>query len=68
MIIDADDFHIWVRPSAPCPTCVCCSRALCERAIERNSACHLEGGGSAYDLSKCPCWRESARARLNLAP
>jgi hypothetical protein len=55
------DHHSWAIPaSEPCPDCECCSRRLCERAREKNSACHWEATGSDFDLSKCPCWRTVA--------
>lgn len=62
---DAGDYHHWERPaSPPCPDCVCCSAALCARAIERDTACHLEGSSPDYDLSRCPCWRQANADRL----
>lgn len=60
-----DDFHTWARPaSEPCPDCDCCSKRLCQLAIERDAAgemdgaCHMLSDASAdFDLSECPCWR-----------
>lgn len=55
---NAGDYHSWVRPeSPPCPGCDCCAARLCEQAVAKNSACHLVGGASDFDLSQCPCWR-----------
>lgn len=54
---NAGDFHQWVRPvSEPCEHCECCSAALCQRAVERDSACHWEGRSGDFDLARCPCW------------
>jgi hypothetical protein len=51
------DHHTWVRhQNPPCPYCECCTEALCRRAVERDSACHLEGSGD-FQLADCPCWR-----------
>lgn len=60
-----DDFHTWARPAPPpCPDCECCTAALCERAIERDTACHWEGQpGGDFDLSRCPCWRPTDAGR-----
>jgi hypothetical protein len=59
-----DDFHAWARPVSPaCPDCECCSAALCERAIGRDTACHWEGRSPDFDLANCPCWRQGSAAR-----
>lgn len=64
----AGDFHTWVSPtSEDCSHCECCSKRLCRSAIEKNTACHLEGRNSDYDLIACPCWRRDSTARRALA-
>jgi hypothetical protein len=59
-----DDTHTWARPaSEPCPDCDCCSKALCELAVEKaaanefDGACHFLGTSADFDLAQCPCWR-----------
>lgn len=53
--------HVWASPvSDPCPDCECCTEALCQRAIIRGSACHLEARGGE-ELTRCPCWRNSTK-------
>jgi hypothetical protein len=63
-----DDFHTWARPaSPPCPDCECCTTALCELAITKDTACHWEGGqGGDFDVSQCPCWRQGSAARTRI--
>ncbi|OJF10400.1 hypothetical protein EDD30_2603 [Couchioplanes caeruleus] len=54
-----DDFHTWAKPApTPCPDCDCCSKALCDKAIADDSACHLLGNANDFDLTECPCWRK----------
>lgn len=61
--------HVWVTPpSEPCPDCPCCSKRLCERALDRDAACHWEGGQShGYDLRWCPCWHREEKGRARAA-
>jgi hypothetical protein len=59
------DHHSWSKPpSEPCPYCKCCSEALCKIAVAKNSACHWEGAGGGYDLSRCHCWTKEGAVYL----
>lgn len=65
---NAGDSHRWERPaSTPCPDCECCSYALCQRAIAKDTACHWEGSSGDFDVSRCPCWLKDSWARRRLA-
>lgn len=63
--VEAPEGHTWHRAEGdPCPNCVCCSKRLCEQALEADrsgdpfACCHFIGRSADFDLAECPCWRD----------